>query len=528
MTPPPAQQLDLLERRVSATRPPVVRAFLGDELIVDNFAGGGGASSGVGAAIGRDPDIAINHDAEAIAMHAANHPATRHYTESVWQVDPVKACGGRPVALAWFSPDCKDHSKAKGGKPKNQKIRALAWVAVRWAAAVAPRVIALENVEEFQDWGPVVNGARCPRRKGQTFRAFVRKLERLGYVVEWRLLRACDYGAPTTRRRLFLVARNDGAAIRWPEPTHGRGRTMAHRTAAECIDWSIPCPSIFDRERPLADKTMARIARGVRKFVIESARPFLISVNHGGVGRRDLRVHDLDAPTPTVTGGQRGGHALVVPYMVHRSNGERVGQAPRVYDVAEPLRTVVSQGEKFALCAAFLARHYSDRATGGWNGGTAADAPLSAVTATNHHSVIATHLLKFQENSDGQPLDEPMHTVMAGAARFAQVAAFLVRYNGTGDAEPVDRALGTLTSKPRFGLVTVTIDGEEYVIVDIGMRMLTPRELFRAQGFGDEYVIDPVGPKGKPLTKTAQIRMCGNSVAPPIATAIARANLEAA
>jgi len=583
-------------------RPPIIRAFLGDEVICDNFAGGGGASTGIELALGRSPDLAINHDAEAIAMHAANHPTTDHRIENVWEVDPIEACRGKAVALAWFSPDCKHHSKAKGGKPREQKIRGLAWVAVRWAQAVKPRVIALENVEEFRDWGPLDRATGMPikSRKGQTFRAFVRKLERLGYVVEHQLLRACDYGAPTTRRRLFLIARCDGRRIVWPTATHGRGRSQPHRTAAECIDWSIACPSIFERDRPLADKTLARIARGIRKYVLESARPFVIPVNHGGIGRTDHRVHGIDEPLPTITGGQRGGHAVVspmlvkakthggggndampadeplrtitaskrgefalvapvlvpqthgdgksgpdtrthdvnepfrtitaigaqfsiaVPYLVHRSNGERIGQAPRIYDINEPLRTIVAKGEKHAVCAAFLAKHYGERDTGGWNGGAQVDLPFGAVTARDHHSLVAANLVKFQQNGSGVGLEEPMHTVMAGASRFALVASFLSRYNGQSIGQQIDLPISTVDTRDRFGLVTVAIDGEEYVIVDIGMRMLTPRELFRAQGFGDEYIVDPVH-NGKPLTKTAQIRMCGNSVCPPLAAAIVRA-----
>lgn len=586
-------------------RPPIVRAFLGDELIVDSFAGGGGASTGIELALGRSPDLAVNHDAEAIAMHRANHPTTEHHIESVWQVDPRIVCRGRSVALAWFSPDCKHHSKAKGGEPRDQKIRGLAWVAVTWAHRVRPRVIALENVEEFRDWGPLHRSGPCAgkpiaARRGQTFRAFCGRLERLGYVVEHRLLRACDYGAPTTRRRLFLIARCDGRAIRWPAPTHGpenTGRPNRHRTAAEVIDWSIACPSIFDRDRALADKTMARIARGIRKFVLENQRPFVIPVNHGGVGRRDHRVHDLGEPLPTITGGSRGGHAVVspmlvkakthggggndpmsaneplrtvtaskrgefavvAPYLVHRSNGERPGQAPRIYDVERPIGTVVAQGQKHALCAAFLAKHYGDRPTGGWPGGSAADRPLDTVTIRDHHSLVAASLTKLYRTSTGADVRTPMPTVtgagqhigavaahlvryngdlpgaerVAGlddpigtvdtSRRYGLVAAFLARYNGTSTGQPPDSPIGTLDTTDRYALVTVTVDGEEYVIVDIGMRMLTPRELFRAQGFADEYRIDPAGPDGKPLTKTAQIRMCGNSVCPPIAAAIVRA-----
>jgi DNA (cytosine-5)-methyltransferase 1 len=558
-------------------RPPAICAYLGDEVVADNFAGGGGASLGIELALGRSPDLAVNHDAEAIAMHAANHPTTRHYRESVWEVDPIAACQGKSCALAWFSPDCKHHSKAKGGKPRDQKIRGLAWVAITWAHRVKPRVIALENVEEFREWGPLHRtgeraGKPIAARKGETFRAFVRKLERLGYVVEHRLLRACDYGAPTTRRRLFLIARCDGRPIVWPAPTHGKGGELLglkpYRTAAECIDWSIPCPSVFERDRPLADKTLARIARGIRKFVLGAGRPFLVPVNHGGPGRKDHRVHDIDAPAPTITGQCRGSHALVspvivkakthggggndamaadeplrtitaskrgefavaVPYLVHRSNGERPGQAPRIYDPQRPLGTVVAQGNKHALCTAFIAKHYG----GNEGSGTSPTAPVDTITTQDHHAVVATHLIKFQGtseqhlNASASGMDEPVPAITAQGGKLAQVAAFLVRYNGTGDAEPIDQPAGTLTTKPRFGLATVTIDGELYTIVDIGMRMLTPRELFLCQGFPPDYKINLVGPRGKKLTATAQIRMCGNSVCPPVAAAIVRANVGAA
>jgi DNA (cytosine-5)-methyltransferase 1 len=369
---------------------------------------------------------------------------------------------------------------------------------------------------------------------------------------------------------MYLIARRDGRPIVWPAPTHGpatSGRPHRHRTAAEIIDWSIPCPSIFDRERPLADKTLAPIARGSRKFVLENPRPFVrrghalvtpyLATYYGERREGEARGRTLDEPVPTQTTERRfalvaptavrtsmhqsdagcaysaedplrtittdGGLGIAVPYLVHRSNGERLGQAPRIYDAERPLGTIVAQGQKHALCAAFLAKHYGDRATGGWNGGSAADRPIDTITVRDHHALVAAHLAKFYGTSTGAPLDQPAPTVTAGGWKLAQVAAFLVRYNGTGDAESAQLPLGTLTTKPRFGLVTVTIDGEEYVIVDIGMRMLTPRELFRAQGFTDDYQIAPAGPGGKPLTKTAQIRMCGNSVAPPVAAAIVRA-----
>lgn len=515
-------------------RPPVIRAFLGDEIIADSFAGGGGASSGIELALGRSPDVAINHDDEAIAMHAANHPTTRHYTESVWEVDPRAATGGKPVALAWFSPDCKHHSKAKGGKPREQKIRGLAWVAITWAHRVKPRVIALENVEEFRDWGPLHRvgpkaGQPIAARKGETFRAFVRKLERLGYVVEHRLLRACDYGAPTTRRRLFLVARCDGRPIAWPTPTHGP-LAKPYRTAAEVIDWDLPCPSIFDRERPLADKTLARIARGIRKFVLESGRPFIVPQTHGDKhGNADSRTHSIDEPLRTITtlGAQ---YHLAVPYLVHRSNGERVGQAPRIYNIAKPLGVVVAQGQKHALCAAFLAKHYGGNES--TSGGSAMTRAMDTITAQDHHSLVAAHLVRYNGDRAGAErvadIAEPLGT-QDTSRRYALVASFLSKYQGTSTGSSMDAPVPTVTaSGEHLAVVTVTIDGEEYVIVDIGMRMLTPRELFRAQGFADDYRIDPPGPDGKPLTKTAQIRMCGNSVCPPIAAAIVRAQFSEA
>lgn len=581
-----------------AARPPIVRTYFGDssladEVIADNFAGGGGVSLGFELATGRSPDVAVNHDAEAIAMHLANHPSTRHYLESVWKVDPVEACGGRPCGIAWFSPDCKHHSKAKGGEPRDQKIRGLAWVAVTWAASVRPRVIMLENVEEFREWGPLhrSHSADCPgdrnrpcparwkgchygkpikARKGEIFRAFVGRLERLGYVVEHRLLRACDYGAPTTRRRLFLIARCDGRPIRWPTPTHGKPGILGlkpYRTAAEIVDWSIPCPSIFDRPRPLADKTLARIARGIKKFVLGAGRPFVIPVNHGGVGRRDHRIHSIDEPVPTVTGGARGSHALVAPMvikakthggggndampgdeplrtvtsskrgefaivapcLVHCGNGEREGQAPRIYDLQAPLGTVVAGGQKHGLVAAFLAKHYGGNESAA--GGTPMAVPVDTITTQDHHGLVAAHLIKFAGTSEAHlsasahSLDEPAPTVTAQGVKLAQVAAFLVRYNGTGDAESLDKPAGAITTKPRFGLVTVMIDGESYYIADIGMRMLEPAELFAAQGFTPGYKIAPIGPNGKRLSKTAQIRMAGNAVCPPLVDAIVSAQL---
>lgn len=453
------------------------------ELIVDSFAGGGGASEGIRLALGRDPDIAINHDAEAIAMHRANHPTTLHLTESVWAVDPVEATAGRPVGLMWLSPDCKHFSKAKGGKPVDKKIRGLAWVAVRWAKAVRPRVIVLENVEEFRTWGPVLSDGRpCPRRRGATFLSFRRRLERLGYVVEARELRASDYGAPTIRRRLFLVARCDGRPIMWPQPTHGPNRPLPWRTAAECIDFSIPCPSIFERKKPLAEATLRRIARGLKLFVIDSPRPFIIPLTHHG----ENRGQRIEEPLATITAAHRGEQALVVPRLV----------------------------------AAFLAKHYSDQ---GQRPGLSLFEPLSTVTSVDHHALAAVHLSQLNGTSTGATPEQPLGSITAQGNHFAEVRAFLVAYYGNEqDGGHLLDPLRTLSTRDRFGLVTV--DGSDYLIADIGMRMLQPRELFNAQGFRPDYQID-IEHNGKRLSKTAQVRLVGNSVCPPIAAAIVRANV---
>ena len=527
-----------------AVRTPAIRVHLDDdEVIADNFAGGGGASSGIEWALGRSPDIAINHDAEAIAMHRANHPSTTHYLESVWQVDPATACAGKRVGLAWFSPDCKHFSKAKGTTPRSQKIRGLAWSAIRWAQAVRPRVICLENVEEFRDWGPISKATGLPdkAKKGQTFRAFVRKLERLGYVVEHRLLRAHDFGAPTSRRRFFLIARCDGAAIVWPEPTHGPGRAYPHRTAAECIDWAIPVPSIFDRDRPLADKTMARIARGIQKFVLASAKPFIVPVNHGGAGRNDRRVHSVDEPMRTITSHGRGSHAMVVPYLVHRSNGERpvkvdddgtvhAAQAPRIYDIERPLGTIMAQGQKHALVTAFLAKHNGGNNDAHGSSGQDVRKPCDTIVGKNNKAVTVAHLVRYNGKGEAEPVDRALGTLTT-RERYGLVSAFLLKYYGTSTGSAASEPVPTIAAGGGKGgvhhaVVTVQIDGEDYVIADIGMRMLSPRELYAAQGFDPEYDIEASGVRGgKPLTKTAQVKMCGNSVPPPVSAAIVRAVL---
>lgn len=729
------------------------------ELIIDNFAGGGGTSTGLEAAFGRPVDIAINHDPEALAMHAINHPHTKHLCESVWDVDPIKVTNNQPVALVWLSPDCKHFSKAKGGTPVNKNIRGLAWVGLRWGYLTKPRAILLENVEEFRTWGPLKVGADGgmypdPEFKGRLFEAFKAALSTgipadhpdleeicevlgesvprealvkgLGYIVEFRELRACDYGTPTIRKRLFMIARRDGLPIKWPEATNGAptspavlaGKLAPWRTAAECIDWSIPCPSIFERKRPLADATLRRIAKGIMRYVVDSASPFIVGqggpiysgkpvsadqpfgtmttenhravvvpsivpVTHQGADRSES-VHE---PFRTITGAQRGEKALATATMVQMGYGERDGQAPRALDIEKPLGTVTAGGNKAALVTAFLNEHANaanqrtmpvdeplrticaqvkgghfsavsatlvgvggragesrprgadepaatitakgDTAvvtaelapfvmtnttghpgagvgapvptiTGAGNQalavahitkfrtgatgsdmndpvptitagpkenpagaphalgivtahieamysqkgeesrGQAAADPLKTVTASARHALMTSSLVKLRGTSSTAGVDEPLHTVSAGGQHRAEVRAFLVKYYGTDQDPRLEEPLHTVTTKDRYGLVT--IEGVDYQIVDIGLRMLEPAELYRAQGFPAGYVIkeipdpavlfkdgeqaagDPLALPRVPLTKSAQVRMCGNSVCPPLSEALIRAN----
>jgi DNA (cytosine-5)-methyltransferase 1 len=687
---------------------------LGTELIIDNFAGGGGTSTGLEQAFGRPVDIAINHDPEALAMHAANHPHTTHLCESVWDVDPIKVTNNRPVGLVWLSPDCKHFSKAKGGKPVEKRIRGLAWVTLRWAAKCKPRVIMLENVEEFKTWGPLLveadgSAKPDPAKKGKTFDSFIRQLRAHGYIVDYREMRGCDHDTPTIRKRFFLVARRDGIAIKWPEPTHGApdsigvraGKLLPYRTAAECIDFSLPCPSIFERDRPLAPATLRRIAKGIMRYVVDAPEPFIVGA--GGparageprptarpfgtlLARNDSyfcaptivpvthqggdRTESIGEPFRTITGAHRGEKALGVATLVQVGYGEREGQAPRALDIEKPLGTVVGEskhalvsavlvdaahgevspggvkrwgtgahdveaplgtvtasGNK-AVATAFLAKHYtgvvgSDLAnpigtvtacdhhslvtaflTEHANASTQrvmpADAPLRTICAQvkgGHFSMVSAHITKFRTGATGSALDEPMHTVTAGGQQarpgtgnamgivtahiqrdmgasvghaadaplgtvtaggggksalvtsnmiklrgtstaagtdeplgtvsaggqhHAEVRAFLLSYYGTDQAPEIDGPLATVTSRDRFGLVT--IHGQDYQIVDIGLRMLQPRELFRAQGFPDDYIIGDDPAQGLKLTKSAQVRMCGNSVCPPMAKALILAN----
>lgn len=578
--------------------------MINGELVVDNFAGGGGASTGIEMATGISVDIAINHDPEAIRMHRTNHPSTKHYCESVWDVDPIQACGRHPVALAWFSPDCKHFSKAKGGKPKDKNIRGLAWVALRWAGKVRPRVIMLENVEEFKTWGPLNRGHRPIKAKqGITFRKFVGQLEALGYQVEYRELTAADYGTPTMRKRFFLIARCDGRPIIWPEPTHApadslevaEGTRLPYVGAYTQIDFSLPCPSIFDTAeeikekygiravRPLAPKTMERIARGLKKFVLDNPEPFIIQCNHGG----ERKPQDIRNPMPTITG--KHGFGVVEPYLVQI--GQTGFTADRSKDVREPLTTIVSKNEhclvepvlspcimcnnennvgasvedplptittgnrnfvvmptliqyhsetakneirgqqvtepimtvdgsnRYGLVTSFLQKYYD----GGYKGaGADLSDPLPTVTTKDHNSICTATLIQMNNHCDGRDITKPIPTIPAGGEHFGEVRAFLVKYYGQGTGQDIKDPLGTVTAQDRFGLVTIA--GIDYQIVDIGLRMLEPRELYGCQGFPEDYIIDHDS-AGKAYPRSEQVRRCGNAVCPSIPAALVRANL---
>ena len=643
------------------------------EIIVDNFAGGGGASTGIELATGRSVDIAINHDPNAVAMHTTNHPDTLHYCESVYDVKPKVATAGRPVGLAWFSPDCRHFSKAKGAKPVEKAIRGLAWIVIRWALEVGPRVMMLENVEEFKTWGPLLAGGMRPdpERAGETFQAFIGMLSTgvpadhpaleecceflqlspdseqvqqlvagLGYEVDYRELRACDYGAPTIRKRFFMVMRRDGQPIAWPEVTHGdpkspavqAGRLAPWRTAAECIDWSIGAQSIFDRKKPLAENTLKRIARGIQRFVIDSASPFIVKCNHtsnqtkydcfrgqslgeplqtitkthgyaiavphltkfrtgatgqevtepvptvtagtsarpGGNGHalglaeavlspfigRQFGAsvgHGANEPSATITAGGGGKSQLVVPTLIQMGYGERPGQEPRVPGLHKPLGTVVAGGGKFGLVAANLIKHFGGNYQGA---GVALDEPVHTVTTTDHHAVVAAHLMVNNTGHPGGGVDVPMHTLTTGN-HHAAITSHLVKLRGTcRDGQRTDEPMPTVTAggthvgevktllavegceEQRAQLVLeflrkycgpdstglVILDGVVYRIVDIGMRMLQPQELYRAQGFPEWYIID-LDYRGVKYAKDKQVARCGNAVPPPFAEALVRANL---
>lgn len=502
--------------------------LLPHELIIDNFAGGGGTSTGLEQAFNRSVDVAINHDAKALAMHRINHPDTKHYCESVWDIDPIEVTGNQPVGLVWLSPDCKHFSKAKGSKPVEKKIRGLAWVALRWAAKVRPRVIMLENVEEFKTWGDLAaDGKPCPKQKGRTFNSFVNALKRQGYAVDYRELRACDYGSPTIRKRFFLIARRDGLSIKWPEPTHAhpdsiqvqKGNLKPWRTAAECIDWSLDCPSIFTRKRPLASATLERIARGLKKFVFDNPQPFIVNniapVLTECANASNKRCMPINEPLRTICAQTKGGHhAIIAPSLVVNTSGHHGN------DVMNPLHTIATGGHH-CLVSAFLAKNYTGVI------GSSATEPVHTITATDHNSLVISHLSKMKNNCIGQELDEPIHT-MTTVNQFAEVRAFLTAFYGNEkDGNSILEPLRTIPTRDRFGLVTV--GQQQYQIIDIGFRMLQPAELFKAQGFPDSYIfekgLDEHGVEIQ-LTKTEQTRMVGNSVCPQLSRALVEANFK--
>jgi len=627
--------------------------MIDDGLYIDNFAGGGGASTGIEWAIGRSPDVAINHDAEAVALHAANHPDTLHLCQNVWKADPrevvrqasAKRCAELgipfrllPVRGLWFSPDCKHFSKAKGSKPVEKGIRDLAWVVVHWARLVKPDQIWLDDGKRVP----------CPLSKGVTFKRWVRELRKLGGRVEHRELRAFRYGTPTIRKRLFVIIRFDGKPIVWPAPTHEKpnadgsvpGGLLPWRTAAECIDWSIPCPSIFTRKKPLAENTLKRIAHGVMRYVVNAEKPFIVGVG-GRMGQSPERPVDVpmqtitakgdsavvqpfiagidnksngdrdawpgDQPLNTITSENRfavvaphvtkfransDGHRIEEPMHTVTANsfvkrpggaapiglvsavltpryGEREGQAPRARPIDEPMASVVPTQNGGMLAGVSIATYYGEK-EGELSRGAPVDEALRTQTTENRHALVAAFLAQHNTGNDGHAVEEPVSTIVGkgctqgvvaahivrqfgasvgasadepagtvtagGSGKVAvaechlsesdlegaqRVSAFLLKYYGVGDGSRLDDPMHSVTTKDRFGLVTVN----GWPIVDIGLRMLSPRELYRAQGFGDDYRIDVPGPTGKPLTKTAQVRMCGNSVCPPIAAAIVAANV---
>lgn len=582
---------------------------LNGEIIVDNFAGGGGASSGIELALGRIVNAAINHDPAAILMHKTNHPYTEHYQASVWDINPREVCRGRPVALAWFSPDCKHFSKAKGAALVDKHIRGLAWITLRWAGTVRPRVIILENVEEFQTWGPVRKGKPVKKNAGQTFQKFIKQLRDLGYKVEWRELVAADYGAPTTRKRFVLIARCDGRPICWPEPTHAprdsdavkSGRCLPWRSAAEIIDWSLPCPSIFDTKaeikekygltavRPLANNTMRRIIRGVDKFTIKSGEPFIVPSGYGERAGQAPLVHDSKEPLPTAVG--KGKHAVCDPILapvtvtntsnsVGATAGDPVhtvttagnqmlvtpnlmcigqtGGGDRIRDIREPAPTTVSKQEA-CLTAASLIQYHTEQTEGVRASGLGG--PINTVDASNRYGLTCANLVEYY--TGGRPLDarDPMHTVTSHD-REALVAAHVVKFKrdevGTSPMDPVPTQTssgvfavckvhlvkirpednGNLQHWPEIrsllnqhcgyqmaddDILLLEIGMQLYYIADIGLRMLSPRELYNAMGFPPDYIIDR-DYLGRPYPKNEQVARCGNAVCPPMAAAVVRAN----
>lgn len=520
------------------------------ELIVDNFAGGGGASTGIELATGKPVDIAINHDPDAILMHKTNHPRTTHYCESVWEVDPRRICEGHPVALMWLSPDCKHFSRAKGGKPVDKNVRGLAWIAVRWAVTVRPRVIILENVPEFVTWGPLKGRYPDKNRIGTTFRSFVNALKLHGYEVQWKELRACDYGAPTIRKRFFLVARCDGKPITFPEPTHGEG-LIPYRTAAECIDWTIPCKSIFERDKPLVENTMRRIARGLDKFTLKAREPFIIPTGYGERDGQAPRVNSINEPLSTIVstvkqaviapsvqkyfGGIVGSsvsepigtvtakdhNALLAPSLI-QYHSETASHEVRGQALTEPALTV-DASNRYGLAAAHIIKYYS-----GDNISSCGE-PLGTVTTHDRCGLVESHLCVLRNGEDCKPMNEPLPTVCTSAGHFAEIRTRLCKYPPETDLGHWAEIRSMLNTYCGYTIaddevLILEIGGEAYYINDIGLRMLEPRELYNAQGFPPDYIIDH-DYKGNTYPRTKQVARCGNAVPPPFAEALVRANL---
>lgn len=539
-----------------------------DEIIVDNFAGGGGASTGIELAAGRPVNIAINHDAAAILLHKTNHPYTEHIQASVWDVDPEEVCAGRPVGLAWFSPDCKHFSKAKGAALVDRNIRGLAWIVLRWAGTVRPRVIILENVEEFQTWGPVRKGKPVKSKSGQTFRKWLSQLKALGYEVEYRELVAADYGAPTTRKRFVLIARCDGQPIRWPERTHAprdseevkSGKCKPWRSAAEIIDWTVPMYSIFASKqeikekygvnavRPLADNTLRRIIRGVDKFTIKSEKPFIVECNHSGAGH----ISDIDTPVSTIT--QKCTMGLCGPILAPVTLPNTCNSVGSPAD--QPVHTITTAGNQILATANLIQYHTEQSEDVRANG---LDTSLPTVDASNRYGLTAAHLVEFYGNGQAIEPEEPMHTVTSHD-REALIVTHIVKFKGPDIGQSPDAPLQTVTAINPFALASVKtvkyapgtdlgywpqirellnkycgyalaadeilllwIRGVWSCICDISMRMLTPRELYNAMGFPPDYIIER-DYTGKPYPKSQQVARCGNAVCPPMASAVVRAN----
>lgn len=553
---------------------PQFKLDIRDEIIVDLFAGGGGMSSAIEHATGLYPDIACNHDADAISMHEANHPQTEHFQADVYELCPVTATKGRPVGLLHLSPDCTHHSQAAGGQPRNRKIRALSWVGVSWAGQVSPRVITLENVKEIQKWGPLI-AKRCkqtgrvlkldgtvaspgevvpvsqqhlvpdPKRQGQTWKHFVTLFKNLGYAVEWKLLIAADFGAPTTRERLFLVARRDGQPIVWPKPTHSKVPTKGlkkWRSAAECIDFKNTGQSIFTRKKPLADNTLKRIAKGIKKFVIDCPQPFIVPIAHFNGSEP---VHSGLEPLRTITATPKGGSfavssPLLAPVHITAGHGEGKGATQRrgngCKSITQPCNTITASAGGQSMATAFMMQ-----ANGGFNTtvGKGMNEPMTTITVTgSQQQLVAMSLDRQFGTGSGADVSLPLPTIMTGGngksglvgcelgsteQQALRVAQFLINYYGNGDARDKSLPMDTITTRDRLALVTVYVKGNPYYIVDITLRMLEPKELYKAQGFPDDYIIIH-GHDGRPFTKSAQVRMVGNSVSPPPAIALIKAN----